>query len=186
MIVWLSGTTGSGKSSLGELFAAENFEMVREIIPNFLFEQFRSEPARHCAQLQEEIMLARRSQWIALTKSTNVVFDRSVEEDIEVFCRLHYENKLLTESELESLRSLAKEISSTMPSPDIILFMSPPAETLQDRLKRNGHPVAILDSLQQQIEFYEEWISTRSDDVLKIDNSRCSFEAISRLLGQRT
>ena len=68
-----------------------------------------------------------------------------------------------------------------MPTPELILFMSPSQETLAQRIACEGRPSTIVDGLGHKISLYEEWLAERREQVLRLDNTRCSHQALRRL-----
>lgn len=183
MIVWVSGPTGSGKSTLVDRLRKNGWNAIREEIKPSTMADFSKDPAKNCAKLQSEIMCSRYKQWIKEKRTSRVVFDRSIEEDLDVFCRLHRENGLLTSRELINLSEFADELQESIPKPDLIMFLTADLNLLKQRLVRLGHPRAIQDTLIRQSELYEDWVSKQVADVIKIDNSRCSSESASAILG---
>jgi deoxyadenosine/deoxycytidine kinase len=181
MIVWISGPTGSGKSTLARLMGETGFRVVREELPRDLFEAFRRDPAQHCASLQEAIILSRSMQWLRAAGRKNVVFDRSVDEDLEVFCRMHFERGLLNYSSYARIRILAQNVRVELPKPDLIIFLSPAREVLAARVLDAGHPDEIVGNLPRQIELYEEWFRGRNEAAIRIDNSACDLKTLESL-----
>jgi deoxyadenosine/deoxycytidine kinase len=103
MLIWVSGPTGSGKTSLCELFRTCGYSVVAEELSETQFAAFKSDPARHCAGLQEQIIRSRFNGWKRLTHSRGIVFDRSIDEDVHVFCQMHFERGLLSKNEFTRL-----------------------------------------------------------------------------------
>lgn len=183
MTVWISGPTGSGKSTLAGLMGRAGCHVIREDLPQDLFQAFRADPARHCASLQEAIMLSRAAQWRRAASGGKVVFDRSVEEDADIFCRMHHERGLLDYGAYARLRLLARDVSAELPKPDLILFLSPPIDVLAKRLVEDGHPDPIVDGLERQVALYDDWLARRKEAVIKIDNSACERGVLESLFG---
>jgi deoxyadenosine/deoxycytidine kinase len=183
MILWLSGPTGSGKSSYAEILAQFGYRIVHEILPASLFEAFSKDPLKYCEALQEAIMRSRLEQWTALAGSQNVAFDRSVDEDGAVFCRMHHERGILSDEAFDRMQALARVFQTAMPAPELIIYMSPGRDALHERVTRGGHPQTIVDGLDRQIALYTEWLSGQKQDVVAIDNSGCGFETVQRLFG---
>jgi deoxyadenosine/deoxycytidine kinase len=181
MIVWISGPTGSGKSSFSQLLAGLGYSVITEVLDTKLFNAFAADPAQHCASLQESIVRSRFEQWQNSENSRAVAFDRSIDEDIQVFSYMHYEAGLLDDVQLRCLQSLGGELQASMPGPDLILYMAPGLRALADRVTLASHPLTIVKGLERQIALYEEWIAGRPDNVLRIDNSACSLRAVRRL-----
>ena len=180
-MIWLSGPTGSGKTTLASFVEQVGYNIVREVVPIELFRAFSIDPARNCALVQDAIMRSRLEQWTRFSSTSNIAFDRSLEEDWKIFCRMHHEHGLLSEDALASLKVLADELQASMPAPDLIVYMRPDARVLYERMGRGGHPGAIIESLGRQISLYDEWINTKSGNVIRIDNGNCAVQAIQGL-----
>ena len=183
MILWFSGPTGAGKSSLAKALEGRGWTVIKEAIDTGLFANFSADPRTHCATLQSSIMRSRQSQWAQLQGRKKVIFDRTAEEDFHIFCRMHAANGLLSESELSSLHAVSREVAENTPNPDLILYLRPDADVLAERVAA-GHPTVISKNLASQISLYDDWISGRQENVLKWNNSRCALDAISRFLGE--
>lgn len=181
MVVWISGPTGSWKSSLTHAFGATGYSVVEERLPEELHRAFASDPIQHCALLQEEIMRSRYEAWRGLSNGSRIIFDRSIDEDAHVFCRMHHELGLLDDQQYGKLEHLARNLQSMMPGPDLILFMCPEPRVLAERVTGLTHPPQIVQNLGRQISLYIQWLATRREDVLKLDNSACKVQAIQRL-----
>ena len=181
MVVWISGPTGSGKSSLAQAFRAVGYRVVDERLPEELYRAFAGDPIRYCAPLQEEIMRSRYKASLGFSGDSRVVFDRSIDEDIEVFCRMHHELGLLNDQQYGRLRVLARELQTVMPRPDLILFLCPDPRALTARVNEESQPAIIVRNLERQVSLYHEWVRTRDEDVLRIDNSACQLDTVERL-----
>jgi deoxyadenosine/deoxycytidine kinase len=185
MIVWVSGPTGGGKSSLARILRdAFGFSLVEETIPKELFSAFSSDPIRYCASLQSEIMRSRFEGWQNLSNASHLIFDRSVDEDSKVFCRMHWETELLDDQQYEHLQDLSQQLQNAMPEPDLIIFMCPERRVLDERVTQPTHPSLIVQSLDRQVALYTQWLATRREDVLRMDNSNCSLQMIQRLFSE--
>lgn len=182
MIIWLSGPTGSGKTSLVSILSQVGYGIVQEDAPMGLFEAFAVDPSRHCEAVQEALMRSRHQQYQLQSDKLNVVFDRSVNEDISVFCRLHRASGYLDAPAFSRLEGLAAELEADLPSPDLIIFLSANETVLRQRIGVVGHPKLIVDSLTEQVRLYDEWISCRSESVVKIDNSKCPPAMLDAIL----
>ena len=47
-----------------------------------------------------------------------------------------------------------------------------------------AHPALIMQSLDRQLSLYSEWLATRREDVLRLDNSACSLRTVQRLFSE--
>jgi len=97
MIIWLSGPTGAGKTSLARSLRESGWSIVEEHAPEDLFRAFASRPAANCEALQRCLMQTRFDGWRRVSDSPRIAFDRSIDEDIEVFCKMHMRAGLLTQ-----------------------------------------------------------------------------------------
>lgn len=176
MIIWLSGPTGAGKTTMAGLLAAVGYSVVRESAPAQLFADFVNNPQQYCSQVQEALMRSRHSQWRALPDRKKVVFDRSIDEDFSIFCRMHRMSGLIDDEAFQMLNALFYELQEDMPVPDLILYLSADMETLAGRTE--GHPEIIRDRLGMQLKLYDEWIMGRPESVAKLDNSKCRLESL--------
>jgi deoxyadenosine/deoxycytidine kinase len=185
MIVWISGPTGSGKSSFARALTGLGYVVVQEELPKELFAAFSSEPAANCEALQSAIMRSRFAKWQALRAEPRIVFDRSLDEDVGVFCRMHHELGLLDDCQLKRLQALASELQNPMPPPDLIVYLRPDRQILDQRLRWQGHPSIIVENLDRQLSIYSKWLGTKRNDLLMLDNSGCSLHTVQRFLSGR-
>jgi deoxyadenosine/deoxycytidine kinase len=181
MTVWISGPTGAGKTTLTRAFAEVGYSVIEETLPVEVFRAFSYDPKGNCARLQESIMRSRFESFQKLVKKDRLVFDRSIDEDAQVFCRMHRDLGLLDHRQFETLRTLADELQGGLPAPDIIIFLSSDVRVLAERLARTGGPKIIADTIDRQIELYSRWIESRREEVITLDNSRCTLGTLGRL-----
>ena len=184
MIVWVSGPTGGGKSSLAGALRGLGYAVLAEDPPEGPFARFCADATAGCAPFQEAIMRARFERWARLPAGRRraVVFDRSVDEEAEVFCELYRELGLLDAAQHGRLRALAADLQTNLPRPDLILYLAPGREALAARVTEATHPWFVARTLDRQLALYAAWIAGRREDVLRLDNSACDREAVRRQL----
>ena len=68
-----------------------------------------------------------------------------------------------------------------MPKPDVILFLCPDRRALMARVNEESQPAIIVRNLERQVSLYNEWVRTRYEDVLRLDNSACKLDTVERL-----
>ncbi|MEI9415752.1 deoxynucleoside kinase [Mesorhizobium sp. Cs1321R2N1] len=180
MIIWLSGPTGAGKTSVASVLSRHGYRVIRETAPTQIFEAFAAEPQRYCYDVQRALMGSRKKQWDATASRKKVVFDRSIDEDIAVFCRMHLQNGYLNVDEFNRLAKFADSLRAGLPAPDLIIYLQASEDVLEQRLLIKGHPTIIRDNLCVQLQLYEDWISSRHESVVRIDSSRCKVETLLR------
>jgi deoxyadenosine/deoxycytidine kinase len=187
MIVWISGPTGAGKSSLAQMLCTlGGYSLVGEELPEERFRAFGLDPIRHCALLQEEIMRSRFARWQNISNASRLIFDRSIDEDARIFCRMHREAGFLDDQQYRRLEAIAKDLQSVMPKPDLIVFMCPERRALVERVTPASHPTQIVQTLDRQVSLYTEWLATRKENVLRLDNSDCSLQMVQQLFSMDT
>jgi len=182
LIIWLSGATGSGKTSTSAILAQVGCSVVREEVPPKLFQAFLSDPTKYCEELQETLMRSRYSQFQLVRDERYVIFDRSVEEDLEVFCRMHHETGYLRDDAMARLETLAAELKADLPTPDLIIYLKVNEVLLSQRMAEIGHPKLIVDSLSAQLKLYSKWVSCLKGNVLVVDNANCRPQALKTVL----
>jgi deoxyadenosine/deoxycytidine kinase len=181
LIIWISGPTGAGKTTFSELFFQRDWERVREIVPHKMFKDFASNPKKHCGPLQEAIMQSRLTQFSKM-KTEHIVFDRSISEDVEIFCKLHRQNGYLDGRTFERLEKFGKDLQAKMPKPDLVLYLTSDVEFLKKRMQAVGHTPLILESLSEQMALYEDWLSKVTCEVLQVDNSGCTVNTLKNAI----
>jgi deoxyadenosine/deoxycytidine kinase len=181
VIIWISGPTGSGKSTLAAHLVKVGYAIVQEALPAALFQEFRRSPAQYCAALQEAIMRGRRQGWSNVSGRGLVAFDRSVDEDLSVFCKLHLERGFINESAMDHLNLVGSALRAEMPEPDLIFYLRPSVTVLMERISQLEHPSFIRETLCRQVHLYDEWIETQRASMVRIDNGAASVASLTRL-----
>lgn len=180
MIIWLSGPTGAGKTSLARSLRESGWSIVEEYAPQDLFRAFASQPATNCEALQRCLMQARLDGWRRVSDSPCVAFDRSIDEDIEVFCKMHMRAGLLTQMQFGQLAQLGEHLQLQMPKPDLIVYVSAEPAVLFSRIQSAEAPEPIIQSFSDQMSAYAEWLQSRTEQVLRLDTTRSSEKIMAR------
>jgi deoxyadenosine/deoxycytidine kinase len=127
-------------------------------------------------------MQSRFARWREVSGATRVVFDRSLEEDAQAFCRINRQLGFLDSAQYERLDAIARDLLGQMPRPTLILLLWPEQRVLAERVTEATHPRLIVQNLDLQLALYSDWVSTQQhQNVLKVDNSACSAEAVEQL-----
>lgn len=171
MLIWVSGPTGAGKTSFASFLGEKGYRVIKEEIPQQLFFAFAKYPKRYCFDLQTEIIKSRLSQWSRAQSARNIAFDRAVVEDYQVFCRMHFEQGLLTATEFENLGKLIEAEQQALPDPDIVIYLHASEDCLRERLVANNQPLIIQQNFRRQLELYEQWFDAQMADKFRLDNS---------------
>jgi deoxyadenosine/deoxycytidine kinase len=177
----VSGPTGAGKSTFGNALETHGFFLIREEVDQELYNKFTNQPSRYCFELQWQIMSSRREKYQRQSVRRKMVIDRSIDEDLEVFCRLFLELGFLSHTQFYALK---QEFGSQTwdIAPDLVLFLFATPEVLSARLKQDGRDSLISDSLELQLALYEDWVASCRHHLVWIDNTNCPKATIDKLL----
>jgi deoxyadenosine/deoxycytidine kinase len=107
------------------------------------------------------------------------VQDRSVYEDLEIFCRALHRQGFLDGRDLSQYEDLHQQLVGLIAPPDLIIYLRADTATLKQRIqKRNRDFEQTIDPdyLALLNELYEDWV-TRIDwaPVLTIDSDGLDF-----------
>jgi deoxyadenosine/deoxycytidine kinase len=125
-------------------------------------------------------MQARVDGWRQVAGSPRIAFDRSIDEDVEVFCRMHRQAGLLTDAQFASLAEFGRGLQNQIPAPDLIAFLTSDPAILSARIQNSNAPPSVTENLRSQISLYSEWLERRVEEVLILDTSRLTEETMSR------
>jgi len=89
-------------------------------------------------------MHSRFARWQNMSNVSRLIFDRSIDEDARVFCRMHREFGFLDEEQYRQLEQLARDLQGAMPNPDLIVFICPERRTLAQRVRRIQRRITCL------------------------------------------
>ena len=184
MIIWLSGPTGAGKTSLARSLRENGYCIVEENLPAGLFRAFASEPAANCEPLQRQLMQTRLDGWRKVVGAPRIAFDRSIDEDINVFCRMHRRAGLLTKRQFDALTQFGKALQDEIPVPDLIVYVTSNPDVLMSRIHNLDTPPAIIENFRRQISLYSEWLRSRREEILQLDTSRLSEHAMAKFFSE--
>lgn len=180
--MWLSGPTGAGKSSIARVLGAAGHSIVQEYAPEALFRAFACHPVAGCEPLQRYLMQARAKGWTDVQDAPCIVFDRSIDEDIKVFCKMHRADGRLTQQLFESLTELGTTLQSHIPAPDLIVFVTAEYEVLLRRMQWVEGPPVITQTLEKQLLLYGEWLQNRTEDIVRVDTTHLSGRTLGKLV----
>jgi deoxyadenosine/deoxycytidine kinase len=114
-----------------------------------------------------------------LDHPTSAVQDRTVYEDAEIFARNLFEQSSMAERDYDAYRRLYLAVSSFLPPPDLIIYLSASVDTLLGHIHKRGRDYekdmapAYLERLNR---LYDCWIdSWRVCPILRVDMNRLNF-----------
>lgn len=178
--IGLIGPCGSGKSTLAIAFSAlPDVDVALEIPPKAL-ESNPPYTSLNVMALQREFLQTRLRQATA-ARSKILVLDRTVEEDREVFLRLHYELGGITRAELAQLDEFAELTGALIGTPDAIVILKANPETLRLRIGNRARPDWIVASFDRQLSLYATLVAKTKGSVLEIDTTALSASTLRQI-----
>ena len=136
--VVVEGPIGVGKTSLARRLGASlgAHLLLEQPEANPFLERFYREPARHALATQMFFLFQRIQQLAELRQldlfRTHVVGDFLLDKD-PLFARL-----TLADDELKLYEQLYAQLAPRAPTPDLVIYLQAPAETLVERVARRG------------------------------------------------
>lgn len=164
VFIGIAGNIGSGKTTLVNLFADRYgwqpyYESVHD---NPYLADFYVNMKRWAFHLQIHFLTRRFADHrLIMMDERSAIQDRTIYEDVEIFARNLFESGEMHRRDWESYSNLAEEISSSLTSPDLLVYLRKSTGHLLERIKMRGReyeqgiPVPYLTRLN---EMYEEWI----------------------------
>ena len=182
MHIAIAGNIGSGKTTLTELLAKQydweaHFEDVNE---NPYLNDFYEEMKRWSFNLQIYFLKSRFTQIMDIRKSgKNVIQDRTIYEDAQIFAPNLYEMDLMSERDFNNYSKLFKLMSSMIQAPDLLIYLRSSVPTLVDHIQKRGRDyeeTIRLDYLNNLNNRYEKWIENYDrGKLLIIDADNIDF-----------
>jgi deoxyadenosine/deoxycytidine kinase len=178
----IAGNIGAGKSTLTRLLSQQLgwqpfFEAAAE---NPYLEDFYTDMQRWSFHSQVFYLGKRLEHHRLLADHPfSVVQDRTVYEDAEIFAQNLYMQGSMNARDYDAYRRLYAAVSSFLPPPDLIVYLSASVRTLMKRIERRGHAYEqgiSADYLKQLNKLYEKWIDGWTlCPVLRIDINDIDF-----------
>lgn len=167
----LEGNIGSGKSTiLTQLSFPINkqFEPVEKFT---LLKSYYEDPFRYANALQIQVADVHLEVEGNLNEPT--IFERTIETSIDIFSSMAYENKMITEPELNSLK---QKLERSTPV-SAFIYIDVDLDTCMDRIKTRGRPGeeniknSYLAILKTKMDILFEKYSNLGIPCLRINNA---------------
>lgn len=181
-LITVVGNIGAGKTSLTKALAQElgwqaGYEVVQE---NPYLADFYGDMRRWSFHLQVYFLSERFAQHQALLDAgIPSVQDRSVYEDLEIFCRALHRQGFLDERDLAQYEDLHRQLVHLIEPPVLVIYLKADVDTLLRRIRlRNRDFEQTIDPAYLALlnDLYEDWV-TRIDwaPVLTIESDGLDF-----------
>jgi deoxyadenosine/deoxycytidine kinase len=160
----VAGNMGVGKSTLTRLLTDQlGWTPFYEAVDDnpYLADFYKNMP--QWSFHSQVFFLTRRLRYHRQIAShpNNVVQDRTIYEDAEVFARNLHQRRNMTDRDYQVYRDLYEEFIQILPRPDLIVYLKASIPTLIERIHRRGRDFERDISplyLQQLNELYNAWI----------------------------
>lgn len=164
LFVAVAGNIGAGKSSLTQLLA-KRFDWkayYESVDDNPYLSDFYADMKRWSFHLQIYFLSNRFKNHKEIVESgENVIQDRSIYEDAQIFARNLFEMGNMSERDYENYVSLFHVMTEYLKPPDLLIYLKSSVDTLVHQISRRGR------SFEQGIErrylellnsLYDDWI----------------------------
>lgn len=193
--VVISGNIGVGKSTLTRcLSEALGWQPFYEAFDeNPYLADFYADMPRWSFHSQIFFLSRRLQHHHALVKYPgDVIQDRSVYEDAEIFARNLYLQGMMSERDYGCYRDLYEGIASFLPAPTLLIYLQADVDLLLQRIAQRGREYErqiSADYLRQLNTLYDEWAQRwRASPVLRVQAAQYDFlgdaQATTRLVEQ--
>ena len=177
----VAGNIGAGKSSLTGLLS-KHFKwqaFYESVDDNPYLADFYEDMMRRSFNLQVYFLSSRfRHQKEMLEQQINIIQDRTIYEDVEIFAKNLYKMNLMSDRDFTNYETLFHEMSHYLRPPDLLIYLRAQVPTLVRQIQQRGrdyeHSIRI-DYLDRLNSLYEEWIDRYSHEKMIIDTDDLDF-----------
>ncbi len=165
-LVLVAGNIGAGKTSLAERLSDRlGWEVAYESVDdNPYLSDFYADMRTWSFHLQVFFLGHRAEQHRTLTElPQSAIIDRSIYEDAHIFARALQTLGNMTERDYYAYRRLYDLVISSLPRPDLLIFIQAGVPTLLEHIQKRGRSIEnsiSADYLELLEHFYDEWIAT--------------------------
>ncbi|WP_215826669.1 deoxynucleoside kinase [Spiroplasma endosymbiont of 'Nebria riversi'] len=195
MRIILSGVVGAGKSTISEKLSkryADYLLMNEPVNENPYLDEYYRDPQQTAFKMQVYMLMA-RSQQLKLTKGkANVIFDRSVMEDV-IFVEVLKDLQLINDIDYQVYCDFYHNVVlesiylDNLITPDLIVFLRVSSSTAIQRIKVRGRTSELLVDENYWVllnEKYEQWYEKYKTkfNFLVIESDDKSIDEITNII----
>lgn len=188
MIIAVSGNVGSGKTTLAKYISEKYcFDYIPQHRLEFDFiDDFFNDIEGKFFPAQVSFLLSKAIELQELySTQKNIVIDRSLLEDIDVFARLWIENRNIDPKIIQLYKHTAEFIKASVPPPDVYLICRCPAEVsisrIDQRKKRHFEDKYPPNHVQMLEQYYSMLCIEQNTPYVNIDTVYYDFKDKSDL-----
>lgn len=177
----VAGNIGAGKSSLTGLLAKHyNWQAFYESVDdNPYLQDFYEDMRRWSFNLQIYFLSSRfRHQKEMLNDDINLIQDRTIYEDVEIFAKNLHQMNLMSDRDFANYEALFHEMSHYLRPPDLLIYLRAQVPTLVRQIQQRGRDyenTIRIEYLERLNTLYEDWIGRYTHDKLIIDTDDLDF-----------
>jgi len=171
-LITIAGNVGLGKSTLTAIMGRSLkintlYEKPEE---NPLLEKFLADKKAYCYDLQLHFLYMRAKQRKqGKSGAGSYVKDRSLPEDLLVFCNQFHADGLLNDDELDNLLTKFQTVNKQLPSSDLIILLQGSPSLAWDRIQQRGREMEIEGGWQfTEIKNLNHWYKSYGSNVVKL------------------
>ncbi|MEA1972561.1 MAG: deoxynucleoside kinase [Candidatus Cloacimonadota bacterium] len=188
-LITIAGNVGLGKSTLTAIM--ERSLKIKGLYENPednpLLGKFLGNKKKYCFDLQQHFLNIRKKMQIkGKDENQSYVIDRSLPEDLLVFCHQFKRDGYLTSNELDLLTADYLQASKEIPTEDLLIILTGDTELAWSRIQQRGREMEVDGGWSHSdIDALNHWYKSYSDDVyrfgfydgqiLKIDVEKLDF-----------
>jgi len=168
-LIAVAGNVGLGKSTLTAILERSLkleglYEAPEE---NPLLEKFLHDKPAYCYDLQRHFLQMRKELQIkGKSGECSYVMDRSLPEDILVFCRQFHQDGFLSKNQLDLLNAEFKKVCSEIESPDLMIVLTGRSSLAWNRIQQRGREMEMEGGWsQREIENLNKLYTNYTNDV---------------------
>ncbi|WP_069130986.1 deoxynucleoside kinase [Rhodohalobacter halophilus] len=188
--VAIAGNIGAGKSSLTRLLG-KNFNWkpyYESVDDNPYLSDFYDDMRRWSFNLQIYFLSSRfRHQKEIQGSNQNLIQDRTIYEDVEIFAKNLFDMGLMSDRDYENYKALFHEMVNYLRPPDLLIYLRAEVPTLVRQIQqrgRNYENTIRIEYLERLNSLYESWIDRYEHQKLIIDTDDLDFVNNSEDLGK--
>lgn len=165
-LIVVAGNIGAGKTSLTERLGRQlGWETAFEsVADNPYLSDFYADMQRWSFHLQIFFLGHRADQYLDIARSQQSgILDRSIYEDAYIFARALHHLGNINERDYLAYRKVFDLLVSTLPPPNLLIYLKVPISVLIERIRRRGRDIESgisSDYLNLLDSFYDEWIAS--------------------------
>ena len=170
-LITVAGNVGLGKSTVTTLMhqSLRVEALYEDPMKNPLLSQFLKDKKTYCYELQRHFLRIRSEQRLkAKTADSSYVKDRSLPEDLLIFCRQFHQDGHLTSNELDLLTTEFKAQTRQLPPSDLMIVLKGRPELAWSRIQQRGRAMELEGGWSYaEIASLSAFYRTYAEDVRK-------------------